>query len=355
MRSRPRTLGLAAAFALTSALVAGAAPVTASAANPELKVSRVYGADRIGTAVAASKSFPSGGAKAVVLARSDDYADSLGAAPLASDVGGPLLLTGSAALDPSVADAIQDVLVQGGKVYLLGGERALSANVLNQVRALGKVGAVQRVAGADRFATAVEIAKLLPAAKTVALVTGWNFPDGLSAGALMGVVDTGSGHSIGVVLLSEGRNIGATTANYLASRPFTTKIAIGGDAVTASSVSSGWVQRSGADRYATSALVAEQFEQFSSSTLFEDSTSVVGVATGLGWADALAGSALLAYGGGPLLLSAPDTVPDVTRKALQDLQADAVKGGKNVSQALVFGGPGVLRDTVVDQVGSALQ
>ena len=353
MRLRPRTLGLAAAFAITSALVAGAAPVTASAANPALKVSRVSGADRIGTAVSASKSFSGGGAKAVVLARSDDYADSLGAAPLASDVGGPLLLTGSGALDPSVADAIQDVLVQGGKVYLLGGERALSTNVANQVRALGKVGSVQRVAGADRFATAVEIAKLLPAAKTVALVTGWNFPDGLSAGALMGVVDTTSGHSIGVVLLSEGRTVGATTANYLASRPFTTKIAIGGDAVTAASATStGWAQLVGADRYATSALVAGQF---TSSAFFEDSTATVGIATGQGWADALAGSALLAYGGGPLLLSAPDTVPDVTRKALQDLQADAVRSGGNVTQALVFGGTGVLKDTVLDQVTSALQ
>jgi putative cell wall-binding protein len=354
MRLRPRrTLGLAAAFAVTSALVAGAAPVTASAANPALRVDRVYGADRIGTAVAASKSFTGGQAKAVVLARSDDYADSLGAAPLASDVGGPLLLTGSAGLDGAVAAAIQDVLVQGGKVYLLGGERALSANVATQVRALSKVGSVQRVAGADRFATAVEIAKLLPQAQTVALVTGWNFPDGLSAGALMGVVEESSGHSIGVVLLSEGRSTGATTANYLAGRSFTTKIAIGGDAATAASATStGWARLVGADRYATSALVAAQF---TSDAFFEDTTGIVGVATGQNWADALAGSALLAYGGGPLLLSAPDTVPDSTRKALVDLQADAVKSGKNVQQALVFGGPGVIKDPVLDQVRSALQ
>ena len=243
--------------------------------------------------------------------------------------------------------------MQGGNVYLLGGAKALSTTVANQVRALSKVGSVQRVAGADRFATAVEIAKLLPQAQTVALVTGWNFPDGLSAGALMGVVDTDSNHSIGVVLLSEGRSIGATTASYLAGRPFTTKIAIGGDASTAAAgTSAGWASLVGADRYATSALVAGQF---TSSAFFQDSTGTVGIATGQGWADALSGSALLAYGGGPLLLSAPDTVPDVTRKALQDLQADAAARGKNVGQALVFGGPSVLKDPVLDQVRSALQ
>ena len=353
MRLRPRTLGLAAAFAITSALVAGAAPVTASAANTDVDVARVFGADRIGTAVSTSKSFSGGAAKAVVLARADAYPDSLAAAPLASDVGGPLLLTGTGSLDASVAAAIQDVLAQDGKVYLLGGVKALSTTVENQVRALGKVGSVQRVSGSDRFGTAVEIAKLLPAAQTVSVVTGWNFPDGLSAGALMGVVDDSSEHSIGVVLLSDGRGMGATTANYLASRTFTTKIAVGGDAaVAASANSTGWASLVGADRYATSALVASQFE---SSGFFEDSTDIVGVATGLDWADALSGSALMAYGGGPLLLTTPDTLPDGTKKALQGLQADAAGKGENVQQALVFGGTRVVQDAVVEQVRSALQ
>ncbi|WP_432565685.1 cell wall-binding repeat-containing protein [Kineococcus sp. SYSU DK003] len=355
MRLRPRTLGLAAALAISSAVVAGAAPATA-APDVELKaasVGRVYGADRIGTAVAASKSFTGGQAKAVVLARADDYADSLAAAPLASDLGGPLLLTGSGSLDPAVSAAISDVLVQGGTVYLLGGEKALSANVGTQVRALGKVGDVRRVAGGDRFGTAVEIAKLLPTAKSVAVVTGWNFPDGLSAGALMGVVDVDTDHSIGVVLLSDGRSLGRTTSDYLAGRTFTNKLAIGGDARTAvAGDTSGWVPLVGSDRYDTSARVAATF---TSDSFFTDATTIVGVATGEGWADALSGSALLAYGGGPLLLTARDGLPSSTTGALKALQADAKKNGETVEQALVFGGPNVVGTAVDGQIGSALQ
>jgi putative cell wall-binding protein len=351
MRLRPRTLGLAAALAVSSALVAGAAP--ASAANPDLVVSRVFGADRIGTAVAASKSFTGGKAKAVVLARSDSYADSLAAAPLASDLGGPLLLTGSGALDGTVAAAIGDVLADGGRVYLLGGEKALSSAVADQVRALGNVGGVERIAGADRFETAVKIAQKLPEAKSVAVVTGWNFPDGLSAGALMGVVDTDTGHSIGVVLLTDGRSMGTATSNYLAGREFTTKIAVGGDAYTATTGNStGWSALVGKSRYETSALVANQF---TSSAYFEDSTSVVGIATGQNWADALSGSALLAYGGGPLVLTEPGALPAASADALKSLQADAVSQGETVKQALIFGGNSVVNAAVDGQVTAALQ
>ncbi|NAZ77003.1 hypothetical protein GTQ99_16465 [Kineococcus sp. T13] len=359
MRLRPRTLGLAAALTVGAAVLTGAAPATANPAPREVElkaasVSRVFGSDRIGTAIASAKSFSGGQAAAVVLARADNYADSLAAAPLASDVGGPLLLTGSGALDGAVAATVQDVLRQGGTIYLLGGEAALSAGVAAQVDALGKVGRVQRVSGSDRYATAVEVAKLLPQARTAAVVTGQNFPDGLSAGALMGVVDKASGHSIGVVLLTEGTTLGRATSDYLAGRSFSTKVAIGGAAVTAvaSAGQSGWGQLSGSDRYATSALVAEQF---SSTAFFTDATTIVGIATGEGWADALSGSALLAYGGGPLLLTQPAGLPGATTEALRSLQRDARGKGSEVTRALVFGGESAVRGTVDGQVAGALQ
>ncbi|MCI2238217.1 cell wall-binding repeat-containing protein [Paenibacillus sp. TRM 82003] len=359
MRLRPRPLALAAALAV-AVVGGGAAPAGAEPGDAQLKattVSRISGADRIATAVQAARSFSGQKADAVVLARADSFADSLAAAPLASDAGGPLLLTPSGGLDATVADTVRDVLAPGGTVYLLGGTSALSGAVEQSVRSLGVAGTVRRVAGTDRFGTAVEVAKLLPEATSVSVVTGWNFPDGLAAGALMGVVDSETEHSVGLVLLSDGNELGATTAGYLGTRNFATKIAIGGPAAVAVSGQAGWAPIAGADRYDTSARLARQF---TSNGFFEDATTIVGIATGEGWADALSGSALLAYGGGPLLLTQPGQLPGVTATALRDLQADARATQDDqgnpleVGTALVFGGTNAVQDAVLTEIRDAL-
>ncbi|MGI4896916.1 MAG: cell wall-binding repeat-containing protein, partial [Janthinobacterium lividum] len=353
---RPRSFSLVAALALGVGLFGAAGPATAEPGAATLltsadDVQRVYGADRVGTAIAASTTFSGQGAGAVVLTRSDTFADALAGAPLASDKGGPLLMTSRTELLPSVAAALKDSLKAGGTVYMLGDTNALSAGVEQQIRALGF--AVQRVAGPDRFATAVEIAKLLPAATSVALVTGWNYPDGLAAGALMGVLDEGTQHSIGVVLLSDGANIGATTLNYLNARQFATKAAIGGVAATAAAAAgSGWGQLRGNDRYETAAVVAQAF---TSTGFFKDSTTVIGVATGENWPDALAGSGLLAYAGGPMILTRPGDLPAASRNAIVALQADARSNSKEIEDVLVFGDTNSVSATVFNQVVDAVK
>ncbi|NAZ86052.1 cell wall-binding repeat-containing protein [Kineococcus indalonis] len=355
MRLAPRTLALAAALA-AAVLGGAAAPAGAAPGDPlpdvQLKaaaVERVAGENRFATAARAAASFSGQGADAVVLARSDSYADSLAAAPLASDRNGPLLLTAPGSLNPVTADTIRDVLKPGGVVYLLGGTGALSPAVEQAVRALGFP--VQRVQGANRYATAVEVAKLLPQASSVAVVTGKDFPDGLAAGALMGVIDGGTGRSVGAVLLSDGNALGADTSRYLAGRTFTTRIAVGGPAAIAVEQQGGWARFAGRNRYDTSAAVARLF---TSSAFFTDATTVVGVATGADWADALSGSALMAFAGGPVLLTARDALPVETTQALQELQRDARAQGAEVTRALVFGGTGVVVAGVDAQVAGAL-
>ncbi|WP_432574695.1 cell wall-binding repeat-containing protein [Kineococcus sp. SYSU DK005] len=351
MRLAPRPLALAAALA-AAVVGAAAAPAGAAPGDVELKatVSRVAGADRVATAIAAAASFSGQQADAVVLTRSDTYADALAGAPLASDKAGPLLMTSRTALQPEVSTAIRDVLRPGGTVYLLGSTSALSAEVESAVRALGFP--VQRVQGADRFGTAVEIAKLLPQASAVSVVTGWNYPDGLSAGALMGVVNEVTNHSVGAVLLTEGNTLGAATAGYLAGRSFNTKIAIGGLASVAVEGQPGWARLAGGDRYETSALIAQQF---TSTGFFEDATTTVGVATGENWPDALAGAGLLAYGGGPMVLTRPGDLPAASREALTSLQADARAQGTEVDEVLVFGDERAVSAGVAGAVGDALR
>ena len=123
---------------------------------------RIGGQSRIETAAEVARSVaPS--APAVVLARAhpspdgeptQGFADALTAGALAAQLQVPLLLTDTRRLSPATAD----YLAAAGTtdVIVVGGPQAVSATVLGSLRRNGM--AVERVSGADRFDTAVEVA-----------------------------------------------------------------------------------------------------------------------------------------------------------------------------------------------------
>ena len=252
---------------------------------------RLAGADRVATAVAVSQdefAAPQS-ASAVVLARGDEFADALTGGPLAVAKKGPLLLTSSGSLDPSTSAEISRVLAPGGPVYLLGGPSALSTAVQAQVVALGFT--VVRIAGSDRYGTAVAVAAALGNPTTVLEASGADFPDALAAGPAASVEHA-------AILLTVGSSQANSTAAYLAAHPGT-RFAVGGPAATADPTAVAIV---GTDRYATSAAVARAF--------FPDATSF-GVATGTGFADALSGGALSGARSQPtLLLPTTGAIPE---------------------------------------------
>jgi putative cell wall-binding protein len=286
-------------------------------------VGRVSGTDRIATAVAVSQdSFPAGNAGAVVLARGDDYPDALVGGPLAAAKSAPLLLTEGLTLPAATATEIKRVLPAGGTVYVLGGTSAVPATVASQLTSLGY--SVVRYSGADRYATAVAVAKALGSPTTVLLATGTNFPDALAAGPA-------AAHIHGAILLTNGSSVPSETTAYLAGAH--TTYAIGGPAAAAVPSATAIL---GSDRYATAAAVA---------TKFFPSSAVVGVATGAGFPDALAGGAQLALMGAPLLLSSLASVPTSTSNYLN---SDGV-----LTNVYVYGGTAVLGANVVGQLTAA--
>ena len=293
-----------------------AAPVVTGA-----PVTRVSGTDRIATAVAVSQgSFPAGNAGAVVLARADDYPDALVGGPLAAAKNAPLLLTEGSTLPTETGTEVKRVLPAGGTVYVLGGTSAIPTSVTSQLTSLGYT--VTRYSGADRYATAVAVATALGSPTTVLLATGVNFPDALAAGPA-------AAHVHGAILLTDGSTVPAETATYLAGAHVT--YAIGGPAAAALPAATAIV---GNDRYATAAAVA---------TKFFPSSATVGVATGTGFPDALAGGAQLALMGGPLLLSSAASVPASTSSYLT---ADH----SALTTIYVYGGTSVLNGNVVAQL-----
>jgi putative cell wall-binding protein len=344
MSSIPRALrflssGVAAITVVGAGLVAAssgaaAAPAAVHASVPSTlpallpsNVQRISGASRFDTAIATSQDqFPvAGSAAAVVLTRADTYPDALAGVPLAAKVGGPLLLTSSNSLSAAVRAEVIRVLPSGGPVYILGGTSAVSAAVATTINGLGF--AVHRLAGANRFATAVAVAGALGNPTTVFEATGLNFPDALAGGPA--AIEAGA-----AILLTNGSVPAAETTAYLTAHSGGTHYALGGPAAAADPTATAI---SGSDRYQTAAEVAETFFH---------TPAVAGVATGTNFPDALAAGPDLASRDAPLLLVPPAGVlpPGTTGQLLNYAQT--------LRSALVFGGTTSVSDAVGAQVGT---
>jgi putative cell wall-binding protein len=290
------------------------------------KTERLAGSDRYATAAAVSQAqFPPGGASAVVLARGDDYPDALVGAPLAAAKNAPLLLTSGPTLPGVTKMELQRVLPAGATVYVLGGTSAVPSSVGSELTALGYQ--VVRYSGTDRFGTATAVAAALGNPTTVLLASGLNFPDALAAGPA-------AAKNHGVVLLTNGTQLPASTSGYLVAHPGTV-YAIGGPAATADTKATPIV---GADRYATAASVAARFFQ---------SPTDVGIATGSNFPDALAGGAMLAREGAPLLLSSAGVLPAPTTAYLVSVKT-------MVGSAQLFGGSAVLSAAIMNGTAADL-
>jgi hypothetical protein len=224
---------------------------------------------------------------------------------------------------------MERVLSPGDGVYLLGGTSAISTAVQNAVEALGHP--VVRVAGANRFATAAQVAFELGNPTIVFEADGTNFPDALSAGAAAAAAG-------GVVLLTDGSAQSAPTAAYLAAHPSAKRYAVGGPAAHADPQASAFV---GSDRFATSVLVARAFFP---------SPASVGLASGLTFPDALSGGSVAAMNHGPMVLvPSSGSLPDSVASYLETAQGSATSawlfGGTSSVDADIFNAAAALLAT----------
>jgi len=291
---------------------------------------RLAGDDRVATSIAISQnSFLPESATAVVLARADRFPDALAGTPLAVEVGAPILLTGTDALDPRVEEEIARAMGEGGTVHLLGGEDALSPAVADRLTQLGYD--APRIAGADRFGTAAAVLDALSGVERVLVTTGYRFPDALAAGAAAAATD-------GAVLFSAaGEPVPATDAAIAGSEAGEV-VAVGGPAAAAYPA---YEAVAGSDRNATAIAVAERFVP---------DARYVGLArqggdgtdTDDGFADALTGGVHVGRLGGPVLLTG---TAELDVRTAEYLRGDAA----TVVRTYAYGGPSALTAAVVGQ------
>lgn len=298
----------------------------------ETKWKRLGGPTRFETAVAISKEHFPNGADTVVIARNDIAADALAASPFAVQKGAAVLLTQTASLNPVTERELKRL--DPKRVYIAGETGAVSRGVENAVKRMGFE--VTRLGGKDRYETANKIAQAgwgKTGADSVFIATGRDFPDALSAGAAAGSIDV-------PVMLVDG--LGSTVRGDVDKQLRTLKpkniyIAGGTGVVTSqlekrlSSVAK--VQRfAGGDRYATSAAIAKKWNTVGGK---------VYLATGLDFADALAGSAVAGASGSPIMLSRLNCIPAPVHSVIHQTV--------HPSMGYVLGGTGVISDRVLNQ------
>ena len=262
----------------------------------------------------------------VVLARGDEFADALCAAPFAKQLKAPVLLTSTKALDASVIAELKRLKTK--KVYIIGGTGAISASVENAVKALGIT--VERISGTDRYATSLAIANRMTNKSQVFLVTGTSYADALSISSYAAA--TGS-----PIILTAKNQMTAGAAKFIKDNNSKVYV-IGGNGVISDSVVNSIINAeriSGSDRYATNLAV---LNKFASGYNLEN----VYLATGANYPDAICGSALAGKENAPIILvnSNASTNQKVYVKSIME----------KVTKVNVLGGEGVLSPATIETI-----
>jgi putative cell wall-binding protein len=305
------------------------------------------GQDRFETAVKAStKAYPDPSqVDTVILAYAYDFPDALAASYLAGAANAPILLSDKSSLDEKTGAELGRL--RPGTIYIVGGEGAIDSGVEATLRNLDFTPTVIRLGGADRSETAYKIAEaawpLTGAAPTSVFVAhAHNFPDALSAGSLAASQNV-------PILLSETNALNSWAERFIREHAIKDVIIVGGtgsvsDAAKGSlealpsgpAVARWW----GADRYATAQDVLSN-----ASAKWSLRPTVLGLASGEGFPDALVGGAAVGNRGGLLLITDPDSLSSAASNAISTYKAD-------LTDVEILGGTGTIR--VNDQVRTLL-
>ena len=215
---------------------------------------RIAGPTRITTAIEISKDAFTR-ADTVIIATALNFPDALAAAPLAHAYRAPILLVPATGLPTEVH--LEITRLGAKSAFIVGGAPAVSDAVERDLKAKGL--AVERVFGADRYATAAAIANKLKSVRGVSgfekvyVATGESFPDALSAGG----VAAADGAPI---LLARRDALPADTLQAISSLSVKRTVVLGGPSAVSDGVMNKLpspIRLAGSDRYMTGIAIAE--------------------------------------------------------------------------------------------------
>ena len=274
---------------------------------------RISGKNRISTAIEVSKKYYEK-ADTVIIARSDEYPDSLTASPLAKKLNAPILLTSKNELEEPVKAEIKRL--KATNIIIVGGVNSISTKVEKALRQYDKD--IERIAGHSRYQTSAAIAESLlnqSARKTAIIASGENFADALTAGAYAAEQEY-------PILLVDKTKIDTSIEKVINTNINKTIIAGGVNSVSEKvkkDLPKNTERIAGRSRYDTAAQIAKKL--FKSEKAF--------VASGEVFADALVVSPVAGRLSSPILLvnrkESPETIKEYVKEKITEI---TVIGGK---------------------------
>ncbi len=246
--------------AATTAIALLGAGVGAAVADPTplttTGTTRIAGANRYETAVKVSQQSFKSPQAVVFVASGENFADALSAGPAAAISEAPILLVPKNSLPSVVVTELQRLKPQA--IAVIGGTGAISDANKTAIAKYAPAGQTQRIFGANRYATAEEVAMGFDPGINVAYVaSGENFADALGGGAAAAAEQ-------GALLLTAKSTLPVETKRALQYLKPKAVVILGGTGAVAPAVATAIKSATGltpdryagADRYDTAAMVA---------------------------------------------------------------------------------------------------
>lgn len=295
------------------------------------EIIRLAGSNRYDTAIAAADHLKllsgSDTFDKIIVASGADFPDALSASYLAYKKDAPILLVGKdSGSIKKVTDYINANLSEGGTVYVVGGTGAVSEAVDDAVE-----GTVERLAGSNRFLTNIEVLKEAGVdGEELLIASGMDYADALSASAA------------GRPILLVASALTPDQKAYLEANKESfgeNAYIIGGTAAVSAAVESGVTEYvgaperlAGANRYATSEVVAKEF--------FPGRLDNLVIASGMTFPDGLSGGPVAVAYNAPLVLVANGRVDHATQIFTQ----------KKAHTLIVMGGTGAVSKAIAETI-----
>jgi putative cell wall-binding protein len=271
--------------------------VSVSNAYAQTVSKRITGNDRFKTAVAVSNEGWPDGAEYVVLATAEDYPDALSAAPLAAKYDAPILLTDKNTINSDTTAEISRLKAKN--IIIVGGVGVISQDVEDRLKSADGF-TVTRIAGSDRYDTAVKVAEKLGDVNNIAVVTGSDFADAISMAPIAAKLKM-------PILLTEKDKVPQSVKNYLDGRKIDKTYVVGSFneiSQYAENALPNTVRISGDDKYQRNINVIKLFNNGLD-------LDTVYAATGENYPDALAASVLASKGSHPVIIVGKSVSPSL--------------------------------------------
>lgn len=282
---------------------------------------RISGLDRFEVAVNISKQNWPQGANTVFISNYLAFADALSATPLAYRNNAPILLSHQGGLTAVTKQEI--IRLKPQNVVLVGGTGSLSSQVVSDLKSIG-IPNVTRIDGKNRFEVSANVASRMPKSSTVIVANGFVFADALSIAPY--AAENGD-----PILLTEKDKLPDPITSFAKAGNVNQSIIVGGTGSVSENVRAALknpTRIGGADRYEVAANIANTFFPAPAHAY---------LATGMSFADALAGSVAAAKQKAPVLLTRSQQIPE-------DIQTYLIK--KQVNQVTILGGTGSIQDGI---------